>query len=300
MQKKLYCLTAFLISFFALCLFSHCRTTTSYKSPAGYNFTNPEKFELPAALNEISGITFFNESPDTILAIEDEDGRLYNYCLSNKKLSYCRFAKKGDYEDVAVLNNNKVAVLKSDGTVCIFPLPERGKERTDSTMQYNAVLPPGEYEGLFADGDTLFALCKNCRADKASAEVTVYAAVQDAKGTINTASSFAIDVSKIQAHSKEGKIKFHPSALAKNPVTHDWYIISSVNKLLLVLDKYRNVKEVYPIDPALFKQPEGIAFNQNGDLCISNEGGGGAANILLFRYNPAADESKRKQAEDRK
>jgi hypothetical protein len=293
MQKKLYYLTAFLISFSALCLFSHCNTTASYKSPAGYNFTNPEKFELPAVLKEISGITFFNRNPDTILAIEDEDGRLYSYCLSSKKLSYCRFAKKGDYEDVTVLNNSMVAVLKSNGTVYTFPLTERGKERTDSTVQYNTFLPPGEYEGLFAEGDTLFALCKNCRADKATAEVTVYAAAGAAGGAINNAGVFAIDISKIQACGKQGKTKFHPSALAKNPVTHDWYIISSVNKLLLVLDEYRNVKEVYPIDPALFKQPEGIAFNQNGDLYISNEGGEGSANILLFRYNRGADEGKR-------
>ena len=96
--------------------------------------------------------------------------------------------------------------------------------------------------------------------------------------------SFQIDISKIQTQSTDGKIKFHPSALAKNPLTKDWYIVSSVNKLLLVLDEKWNVKEVFPIDPALFKQPEGIAFNNQGDLYISNEGGEGVANVLLFRY----------------
>jgi hypothetical protein len=62
------------------------------------------------------------------------------------------------------------------------------------------------------------------------------------------------------------------------------YIISSVNKLLVVADRKGGVKKVYPIDPGLFKQPEGISFTPSGSIIISNEAAGvGVANILIFK-----------------
>jgi uncharacterized protein YjiK len=88
----------------------------------------------------------------------------------------------------------------------------------------------------------------------------------------------------IQSGAENGKIKFHPSALGKNPVTHEWFILSSVNKMLLVLDKQWKLTNFVRLNPSLFKQPEGLAFNSKGDLYISNEGGAEAPNILMFRY----------------
>ncbi len=284
MQKTFYYLSICITCFFIFSFFSNCTTAVVYKSPAGYDFAKPEKFLLPSELNEISGITFLKGYSDTILAIEDEHGKLFAYSLSSKKFNRSKFSKKGDYEDVTILNNNKVAVLKSDGSIFIFSVREINKEKIDSVEEYNAILPAGEYEGLFACKDTLFTLCKKCIADKQANEVTVYALVQPAGAPLAISHSFPIDVSKIYMQSAKGKVKFHPSGLARNPVTNEWYILSSVNKLLLVLDLNWNVKEVYPIDPALFKQPEGIVFNDKGDLYISNEGGEGVADILLFKY----------------
>jgi uncharacterized protein YjiK len=70
-------------------------------------------------------------------------------------------------------------------------------------------------------------------------------------------------------------------------LTREWYIISSVNKVLLVLNDQWKVKASYALDPVLFKQPEGLAFDRRGNMYISNEGGkGGDANVLLFAYKP--------------
>jgi len=55
--------------------------------------------------------------------------------------------------------------------------------------------------------------------------------------------------------------------------------------LLLVLDEQWKIKESFPLNPSLFKQPEGMAFNARGDLYISNEGGEGTANVLVFKYH---------------
>ncbi len=52
----------------------------------------------------------------------------------------------------------------------------------------------------------------------------------------------------------------------------------------MIADNKGNVKEVYELDPVIYKQPEGITFTPWGDLLISNEAAeSGNANILIFK-----------------
>jgi uncharacterized protein YjiK len=67
-------------------------------------------------------------------------------------------------------------------------------------------------------------------------------------------------------------MKFRPSAMAQNPVTNEWFIISAVNEILVVTDQQWQVKDVYPLNHKTFLQPEGLAFDKKGNLYISNEG----------------------------
>ena len=277
--KKVF--SVFLLLFFMLV---SCINNKKYISATGYDFTKPEKFVMDDALHEISGISFLKANDDTLFAVDDEDGKLFSYSLSSKKLSHIKFSKKGDYEDVTILNNKTFAVLKSDGSVVMFGAEKIGSEKIDSIEQFNQILPDGEYEGLFADSTTLFALCKNCAVDKGKKQVSVYTLQKGLSNPLTVSGTLAIDVSMLAIATDKGKIKFHPSCLAKHPLTHQWYIVSSVNKLLLVLDEQWKVKEYYSLNPTIFKQPEGIAFNSKGDMYISNEGGDGQANILLFKY----------------
>ena len=84
--------------------------------------------------------------------------------------------------------------------------------------------------------------------------------------------------------STDKKLHFKPSAAAINPVINELYILASVNNLLVTADRKGNVKEVYNLDPKIFKQPEGITFTPTGDLLISNEAAlTGAANILIYK-----------------
>lgn len=271
------------IYFLIITPFTGCNNVT-YKSPEGYHLNQPEKFTLGNALNEISGITFFKNNDDSIFAIQDEDAKIYFFKPGDNNYAYSKFGKNGDYEDVTILNNN-VVVLRSNGSLFLFPVDEIGKEKIENVHEYNNILPAGEYEGLCADDGSLFALCKNCQEDKDEKEVTVYTLNLFSGDSLSVTNSFKIDISKIQPDHKKERIKFHPSCIAKNPATHEWFIISSVNKLLLVLDEQWNVKAYYPLDPSLFKQPEGLTFNARGDMYISNEGGQGAANILFFRHH---------------
>ena len=277
---KIYSPVLFLLFLF----FISCKNKQLYKSPVGYDINKPEKFVMNSSLKEISGITFIKGKEDVMYAIEDEAGKLFSVTPGSDKLSHSKFGKKGDYEDVTILNDNLVTVLRSDGSLFTFSVNEIGKEKIDSVKEYENILPEGEYEGLFADSTNLIALCKNCPDDKQKKEVSVYTLQHVHGDSLTITNTFKVDISIIQPKDENGKEKFHPSGIAKNPVTHEWYIISSVNKLLLILDEQWKAKDYYPLDPSLFKQPEGITFNSKGDLYISNEGGEGDANILLFRF----------------
>ncbi len=265
-------------------------------SPPGYDLAAPKKFLVNDVLHEISGVVFLKGNADTMYAIEDEDGKLFYFHLGDGKYPYWKFGKGGDYEDVAILDNTEFVVLRSDGTLFVFPIDRKRMEKDSEgskkseqelTKVYANVLPAGEYEGLYADGGgRLIVLCKNCADDNQRDEVSGYVVQYNAGHDLAVTSHFLVGVNPAKLTSEHKKVRFHPSALARHPVTKEWYILSSVNKALLVLDDQWKLKKTYPLDPVLFKQPEGLTFDGKGNMYISNEGAGGNANVLLFMYRP--------------
>ncbi len=288
--------------FFIFCIalftsFTGCREPVQQTvSPPGYDLAAPKKFLMNDVLHEISGIVLLKGNPDTMYAIEDEDGKLFYIHLGDGKYPYWKFGKRGDYEDVAILDNKEFVVLRSDGSLFVFPIDrermEKDSDRSkkseqDLTKVYENILPAGEYEGLYADGEgRLIALCKNCPDDDQRDEVSGYVVQNNAGHELAVTSHFLVAVNPAKLTSEHKKVRFHPSALARHPVTKEWYILSAVNKALLVLDNQWKLKNTYPLDPGLFKQPEGLAFDGKGNMYISNEGAGGNANVLLFMYRP--------------
>ncbi len=264
-----------------------CKETKVYKSPPGYDLSSPEVYKMPAELNEISGITFINGNADTLYAEQDEEGKLFHFHPGDEKTSHVKFAKKGDYEDLAVCNG-VVIILRSNGKLLTFLLNNGEKEEVDSVNEFNELLPGGEYESMYADEKTnrLYVLCKDCKDGKNMKLVNGYSFKIDATGTLTTGDVFSINEKEIEDLSNIKKINLKASAMAKNDLTQEWYIISAVNKMLVVTDAQWKVKSIYTLAPSsLFTQPEGIAFDSNGNLYISNEKGTGkSATILKFPY----------------
>jgi len=246
-------------------------------SPRGYDLGSPKKTVLPESLHEISGISFLHKEQDTLYAIEDETGRLFHFHLGDARFHSWKFGKHGDYEDVAVLNQNEFAVLRSDGSLFVFPAAMVGSADNKGVKVYEHILPKGEYEGLYGDEGKLIALCKSCAVDDKLNEVSGYVLQYDGNKVLRIADHFVVGGTKK---------RLHPSCLARHPLTKDWYIISSVNKVLLVLDAQWKIKASFDLSPGLFKQPEGLAFDAKGNMYISNEGVLGNANILFFAYRP--------------
>jgi uncharacterized protein YjiK len=275
-------LCAYILSF----AFTACSgQQTAYESPPGYDLSKPEKFLMPDVLNEISGISFYKGNNDTLYTEQDEEGKLYYLHLGDKKANHTRFEKKGDYEDITIINDY-VILLRSDGTLFSFPFGSIRQEETKETKEWKKLVPDGEYEGLYGDTDNkLYVLCKQCKDDKESEALNLYILQLQPDGSIVRSGSASINVKAIGKMIGEKKLKFHPSALAKNPKTGDWYVVSSVNRLLLIANDNWNVKEVFRLKASDFRQPEGIAFDSEANLYISNEGDKiSKGNVLKFKF----------------
>lgn len=236
-----------------------------------YDLSKPEVFTMPESLKEISGIALSKGKSDVFYAVQDEEGKVFQLTWRNQTPKYTSFAGKGDFEDITMLKE-QIVVLKSNGGLFVFPLAETGLTETTKTRAYKGLLPKGEYEGMFGDeaSGKIYVLCKSCAGDIPDKSISGY--ILNAGNPVQKSGSFTLDVAQIKALAGKLKKGFQPSALAKNPVTGDWFILSSVNKLLVVTDKNWKTKEVYPLNPNHFNQPEGIVFDKSGNLFISNEG----------------------------
>ena len=262
-----------------------CKNKIVYNNLPGYDFSKPETSYLKEDLHEVSGIVFHPDFADSLLAIDDEQGKLYTLAFGNKIYNHTRFGKKGDFEDVAVFAAKEIVVLKSTGELTVFP-KSTGGINADSVRIIANILPTGEYEGMYADSLNVYVLCKNCPADKESKEVSLFVLGKKSGADFALENQFKIDISSLKFKKENAKIKFHPSCLARHPITKDWYIISATNGMILVFGEDWKLKNSVHLRPSVFYQPEGMTFNASGDLFISNEGDDQNANILKFKYRP--------------
>lgn len=240
--------------------------------PAVYDFTKAEKFNMPESLLEISGIAFNAYDPETVYAIQDEEGRLFSLKWGIKKATSIKFGPRGDYEDLAILNN-QVYVLKSSGDIYSFPLDMELGDVSDSTAQWDDFLPKAEYESLYADeaAHILYVLTKSGGKKKKN---TLGYKINVDKTTkqLGTITEFSLDQDAIEAMGYKLKSGLKVSALSQHPKTKEWYILSSAEKLLVVANPDWQIKKVYDLDASTFNQPEGIAFDKDLNLYISSEG----------------------------
>jgi len=264
-----------------------CKNANRYTSPSGYDFKKGDKFNMPSSLLEVSGIAFHNFNSDTIYSIQDEDGKLYKQQWDVKKQKNVKFAAKGDFEDLAIIDSN-VVVLKSNGSLYLFSLKETNKKETKEVREFKNLFPKEEYESIYADQPTgnIYVLCKNCPQDKKNKQVTGYQLKYDkGTGTMDSSGTFIINLEPIPVLNSKLKANLSPSAMAKNTMTDEWYILSSANKLLVVTDLQWKIKAVHKLNSTVFNQPEGIAFDNHHNLFISNEGDEITdGNIIKFKY----------------
>lgn len=258
----------------------------SYNSPEGYDLNKPQKMELGKVLNEISGITYYQEN-NALLAISDSKEKVFEINVDKRKLKDFTdrvIGPQNDIEDVARVDSI-IYLLSSKGRIYTVPMKKRNDSSAIRSYDFSSD-EKNDFETLYYDPGVsgLVMLCKTCAFDK-SEDVHSAFRFDLATNTFDSTALYTIDDKAVNKVLKDDNAKFKPSAAAIHPVNKRLYILSSAGNLLVVADNKGQPIEAYHLNPDEFPQAEGIAFAPNGDMYISNEGKfGGKATLQIFPY----------------
>ncbi|MEL6867671.1 MAG: SdiA-regulated domain-containing protein [Bacteroidota bacterium] len=278
-------------------------TSSSSRSAIPYSFNQPDStWDLAPVLKEISGLTWM-PNPAHLIAINDEKGQLFFIDPKEGKVTEQRkFGKAADYEGIEWVNG-QIYIVQSSGT--LRAVDENADKKSKAKKYKNALSQQDDVEGLGydADKDQLLLACKSNGDKKDEEAKLVYAFDLKAKELIEPAvlrieRQAILDFLEQQGESEaikdqfRSKMIFSPSAIAIHPISKEWYISSSVGKLLLILRPNLQIAHVVALDREVHSQPEGLCFAPDGTLWISNEGKGGKP-AQIHRFTPRPQEWKK-------
>lgn len=297
-RKIYYLLLACSIAIVSILVYSFKSKNSHHND---YQLSSPEKsYVLPAELNEISGITILNDKE--IACVQDELGMVYIYNLDSSTIT-----KKyqtnlvGDYEGIALVENT-IYLLRSDGVLVEYP---DFKSPDLKIKEYDLNLPSTNNEGLCYDkkNDRLLIAAKvkagkgkdnkdtrniysfNLKTKKPDSSPILKLNIEDIKAeAINKKITIPYKLNK-KTGEEISIFNFRPSEIAVNPINKHIYVLSSTDKLLLIINKGGEIKNLMALDPLLFNKPEGLAFLPDGTMLISNEAKKEKPTLLTFKYD---------------
>lgn len=302
-MKKIFFYTIIFLTFSCTPSKRFVKTNTleTYQFP--YNLHKADlTFDLPDALKEISGIALTKDEQE-IIAIQDENGILFYLDRgTGKVLREQKFHKDGDYEDIAVVQND-IYIIKSNGS--LYQLEPTDTDSLHRT-KYKIGNKEQDFEGLCYDKKNaqLLVACKGVLSkDKAYEKHKGICAFDLKTKTLKANPAFSINLEAIEQYlnlkgspemrekfskimsENNGQLGFSPSGIAIHPLSENIYVISSKGKTLAVLSQNNQILHLEKLDKKIHCQPEGILFDTNGTLYISNEGKAETAKLYRFDLN---------------
>lgn len=222
---------------------------------------------------------FYTESVDEIKSEikNKEEEKAKNKPGKKDKADKKDKKKEGDKSDRS--SEDKTDKEKKDKSVSETPEEKKERHLEKKEVKLN------EFEGLFkTDSGTIVLLCKSCQEDNKK-KLSLYTFnYKDSSRSYTKLISF--DMAAVAEKLGDENIKVKPSAAAVNPVTKDLYILNSTGlQFLMIFSPAGEFKEVYKLDPVIYKQPEGMTFTPAGDLIISNESHKEGSGQLLIMKN---------------
>jgi len=247
-----------------------------------YDLSKPKKtIELPSFLNEVSGVSLC-ETQEVIWAVQDERGVIFKLDIENGAvIDSLPFWKKGDYEGIEIVGDN-MYVLKSSGT--IYKVQLTGKDSLSIEKFNHHLEKEDDAEGLGYDQkkQQLLIACKNGKNGERKIypfDIQLDSLFEEPRFIISKKEAMAYlsahpELKKWKKlHKKfKDKLEFAPSGVAVHPKTQDIYVLSSQGKTLVVLHADGQIAHMEKLEKEIHPQPEGICFDQEGNLFISNEG----------------------------
>ena len=237
-------------------------------------------------LKEISGLSP-SDSAGIYLAIADEVGEIFfiDGAGGGAILRKVFFRDKGDFEGVEMVGKCLYAV-KSDGD--IFEIGCYDAE-SPTIKEYKSPLKKSDdVEGLCYDSRR-YALLLACKQNPDSAGLRRIFAFDLKTKQLGAKPVYTIDPQEVNRRvplDDDSKSRYiSPSGIAIHPKTGDIYVISSTQKRMVVLDYNTGaIRYAIKLNKKLLPQPEGIAFDAEGNLHLSSEGKKGEGLVLKFDY----------------
>jgi uncharacterized protein YjiK len=256
-----------------------------------YDLENPDlTFDLPASLKEVSGLSLTADGSQ-IAAIDDEKGIIF--LLEKQTGQIVReiiFWEEGDYEGIEIVGQDAYAV-KSSGTM--YQVKDYASDNRQTIKIKSFLNKDNDVEGLGYDPLTkrLLVGCKGkgFEGDPDFLRKAIYGFNLETM-IVEETPVFAFSFDDIRGfldHCEKEEhhdqleeyftpglsvMKFNPSGIAIHPLTSEAYVTSSTGKMLMVLDRQGEIVHLKKLKKSIHAQPEGLCFDTDGTLFISNEG----------------------------
>ena len=265
--------------------------------PFPFNLSQPDAIlRLPGILTEVSALTDVDES--TVACVQDELAIMYLIDVNSGKVKgTLAFGGPGDLEGLTRVGNEYYA-LRSDGLVYRMSM---GDLKMDVLDTFRLELPQDNLEGLGYDermGRVLIAPKGIVKGDPTARDSRAIHAYDVARRELLPEPVLRFSVSGIVAQARaagftvperttpKGRsvpaLKLRFSSVAVDPLSDHYYLLSAVDRTLLVLDRTGKLVSLHELSEELFPKPEGITFLPSGAMLISNEGKGASPNVLRF------------------
>lgn len=291
------CAMRFLLPF--VLLFTGCATAQqgSGGKAIPFDLRKPTQvFELPANLTEISALT--DVDPETIACVHDESAAIYLLSTSTGRiLDSAVFAGPADMEGLTRVGDEFFA-LRSDGLVYRLGDKAAGFVLRDT---FRIALPNKNIEGLGFDersGMVLISPKDLVKSSKEGKDERTIHAIDPQAISMSPRAVLRLSLSKLEQEAmakgivipreNKGKskekspLKLRYSSVAVHPSSGYYYLLSAVDRTLLVVDRGGHLVDLVLLDRKLLPKAEGITFTSNGDLWLSSEGKGRSP--VLVRY----------------
>ena len=241
-----------------------------------------ERWELPKALQEISGLAF--DSAGRLFAHDDEQAVVYQLDPASrrvvKRFSFGRPAIRGDFEAIAVVGG-QVILATSDG-VLYAGREGRDGEAVPYVTQATGVGRLCETEGMVYQraARALLFVCKAARTRALSGHLAVLRWSLDRKA-LDPRPLIFVGLREITPEIKGST--FHPSELARDPGSGHYLVLSAREHAVVELTASGQLVAVSRLRRGEHRQAEGLAIDASGALLVADEGVNRRGTLTVYR-----------------
>ena len=275
-----------------------CIAMVGVRGPAiPFDLDHPARvYKLPTELREVSALT--DVDSHTVACLHDEAARLYHFDLrTGRVVATFPFDRPGDLEGLTRVGEEYFA-LRSDGLLYRLGLKSAGLVVRDTVR---LTLPQGNLEGLGFDPVARILLVSPkgvLKGSPTSRDVRLVHGYDPMKERLIAEPVLRLSVEDLAAQARKAgfelpmrttdkgrhvpALKLRLSSIAVDPHTGLYYLLSAVDRVLLVLDRSGELVHLHVLNERLSPKPEGITFLPDGDMLISTEGVDRAPAILRF------------------